>query len=71
MRPPHGDALLVNPAQPQRLRLMPALNIGAAEVDAALVLLDAAQRVIASSDDTHIPPGAVYSLRNYWHSKFP
>jgi len=37
-----GDGLLVNPAQPQRLRLMPALNITAAEVDTALALLDAA-----------------------------
>jgi len=40
--PPTGDGLLVNPAQPQRLRLMPALNISAAEVDAGLALLDAA-----------------------------
>ncbi|MBP6901393.1 MAG: aminotransferase class III-fold pyridoxal phosphate-dependent enzyme [Burkholderiaceae bacterium] len=38
-----GDCgLLVNPAQPGRLRLMPALNIGAAEVDQALALLDQA-----------------------------
>ena len=37
-----GDGLLVNPAQPQRLRLMPALNISASEVDQALRLLDAA-----------------------------
>ena len=40
--PPVGDGLLVNPAQPQRLRLMPALNISAAEVDTGLALLDAA-----------------------------
>lgn len=38
---PGGDGLLVNPAQPQRLRLMPALNISADEVDQALDLLDA------------------------------
>ncbi|MEK8049033.1 aminotransferase class III-fold pyridoxal phosphate-dependent enzyme [Ideonella sp. DXS22W] len=38
-----GDCgLLVNPAQPQRLRLMPALNITAAEVDTLLALLDRA-----------------------------
>jgi acetylornithine/N-succinyldiaminopimelate aminotransferase len=40
--PRAGDALLLNPAQPQRLRLMPALNISAGEVDTALQLLDAA-----------------------------
>jgi acetylornithine/N-succinyldiaminopimelate aminotransferase len=40
--PPAGDGLLVNPAQPQRLRLMPALTISADEVDQALALLDAA-----------------------------
>lgn len=40
--PRGGDALLVNPAQPQRLRLMPALNISADEVAAALQLLGAA-----------------------------
>ena len=39
---PGGDGLLVNPAQPQRLRLMPALNISADEVDHALRLPDAA-----------------------------
>ena len=37
---PSGDALLVNPARPDRLRLMPALNISADEVDQALGLLD-------------------------------
>ena len=37
-----GDGLLINPAQPQRLRLMPALSIRQAEVDRALQLLDAA-----------------------------
>jgi acetylornithine/N-succinyldiaminopimelate aminotransferase len=41
-QPTAGDGLLVNPAQPQRLRLMPALNIGAGELDAALGLLDQA-----------------------------
>jgi acetylornithine/N-succinyldiaminopimelate aminotransferase len=40
--PRSGDAMLVNPAQPQRLRLMPALNILAEEVDCALAQLDAA-----------------------------
>jgi acetylornithine/N-succinyldiaminopimelate aminotransferase len=40
--PPLGDGLLVNPAQPQRLRLMPALNISAVEVDTALHMLDSA-----------------------------
>lgn len=36
-----GDCgLLVNPAQPGRLRLMPALNIAATEMDQALALLD-------------------------------
>lgn len=40
--PPSGDGLLVNPAQPQRLRLMPALTISPDEVDSALALLDAA-----------------------------
>ena len=39
---PGGNGLLVNPAQPQRLRFMPALNISADEVDQALRLLDAA-----------------------------
>ncbi len=39
---PQTDGLLVNPARPQRLRLMPALNISADEVDHALRLLDAA-----------------------------
>ena len=43
-RVPSGgaDGLLVNPVQPQRLRLMPPLNISAAEVDTALHLLDSA-----------------------------
>jgi acetylornithine/N-succinyldiaminopimelate aminotransferase len=35
-----GDGLLVNPVRPQRLRLMPALNIGADELAQALALLD-------------------------------
>ena len=39
---PGRDGLLVNPAQPQRLRFMPALNISASEVDQSLSLLDAA-----------------------------
>ena len=43
-QPPAGDALRVNPAPPGWLRLMPALNISAAEVDAALALLDQALR---------------------------
>ncbi|OYU93227.1 MAG: acetylornithine transaminase, partial [Burkholderiales bacterium PBB5] len=37
--PVRGDSLLVNPAQPQRLRLMPALTITEAEVETALGLL--------------------------------
>ena len=37
--PARGDGLLVNPAQPQRLRLMPALTISEAEVELALGLL--------------------------------
>ena len=47
-QPETGDALLVNPAQPRSLRLMPALNIPAAEVALALSLLDQTlQRVTA------------------------
>ena len=47
-QPEAGDALLVNPAQPRSLRLMPALNIPAAEVALALSLLDQTlQRVTA------------------------
>ena len=37
-----GDGLLINPAQPQRLRLMPALTLSPAEVDQALQWLGAA-----------------------------
>lgn len=37
---PGDTGLLVNPAQPQRLRLMPALNIAPAEVETLLALLD-------------------------------
>lgn len=37
-----GDGLLINPAQPQRLRLMPALTISTSEIDHAMDLLDAA-----------------------------
>ena len=37
-----GDGLLINPAQPQRLRCMPALNISADEVEQALQLLGTA-----------------------------
>ena len=40
--PKAGEGLLLNPAQPQGLRLMPALNISAGEVDSALQMLDAA-----------------------------
>jgi len=42
-----GDGLLVNPAQPQRLRLMPALNTRADEVEHGLALLDAALAEVA------------------------
>jgi acetylornithine/N-succinyldiaminopimelate aminotransferase len=35
----HGHGVLVNAVRPHSLRLVPALNIGAAEVDAALVAL--------------------------------
>ena len=34
--------LLVNPARPGTLRLMPALNVGAGEIDLALAMLDEA-----------------------------
>ena len=40
--PAGGDGLLINPAQPQRLRLMPALTLSEAELAQALQLLDAA-----------------------------
>lgn len=39
---PGDTGLLVNPAQPQRLRLMPALNISGGEVDQLLQWLDEA-----------------------------
>ena len=41
-----GDGLLINPAQPQRLRLMPALTLSEAEADQALRLLDAALQAV-------------------------
>ena len=40
--PATGDGLLVNPVRPQRLRLMPALNIDADTLAEALALLDGA-----------------------------
>ena len=40
--PARGDGLLVNPAQPQRLRLMPALTLTEAELALALQGLDGA-----------------------------
>jgi len=45
---PHG--LLVNPVRPQRLRFVPALNIGEAEIDEALQLLaEAMQEAVAEA----------------------
>jgi acetylornithine/N-succinyldiaminopimelate aminotransferase len=46
---PGGDGLLINPAQPQRLRCMPALNISATEIDHALDLLDAALHAVRAT----------------------
>lgn len=43
---PARDALLVNPAQPQRLRLMPALNSSAEEITHGLRLLDDALQAV-------------------------
>jgi acetylornithine/N-succinyldiaminopimelate aminotransferase len=37
-----GDGLLLNPVRPQRLRFVPALNIGEHEVELALQWLDGA-----------------------------
>ena len=48
-----GDGLLINPAQPQRLRLMPALTLSPAEVDQALQWLGAALQ--AARPDAPIP----------------
>jgi acetylornithine/N-succinyldiaminopimelate aminotransferase len=44
-----GDGLLINPAQPQRLRLMPALTITPSEIDHAMDLLDAALHQVCTS----------------------